>query len=71
MLRVDSRIICFSCVLLVRKKELLPELCLYTEILKVLANVRAFSFRKALEQRVKMHEWPRQEDGRAVEEELI
>lgn len=48
MLRVDSRIVCFSCVVLVRKKELLPELCLYTDILKVLVNVRAFSFRKAL-----------------------
>lgn len=71
MLRVDARIICFSWVLLMRKKELLPELCLHTEILKLSANVRAFSFRKALEQRVKMHEWPRHEAGRAVEEELI
>lgn len=53
------------------KKELLPKLCLHTEIPKLLANVRAFSSGKALEQRVKMHEWPRHEDGRAVEEELI
>lgn len=48
-LRVDARIISFPCVLLVRKRHLLPELCLHTEILQLLANVRAFSFRKALE----------------------
>lgn len=49
VLRVDVRIMFSLLFLLVRKRHLLPKLCLHTGIPKLLANVMAFSLRKALE----------------------